>query len=129
MIVIDSSVIIAHLRKRPNRSVEKFGELLDRNQIIIGDIVRLEVLQGARDDNHAGQLARTLNRFKPANMLDEQIAVEAARHFRYLRALGITIRKTTDLIIGTFCIVENHVLLHDDRDFDPMQRHLGLQVA
>ncbi len=62
-------------------------------------------------------------------MLDEQIAVEAARHFRYLRALGITIRKTTDLIIGTFCIVENHVLLHDDRDFDPMQRHLGLQVA
>ena len=61
-------------------------------------------------------------------MLDDDLAVEAARNYRLLRSNGVTIHKTTDLIIGTFCIVENHVLLHDDRDFEPMQRFLGLQV-
>jgi len=129
MIVVDSSVLISNLRNENTPPAIKFRQVGDDKQILIGDLVRLELLQGARDDNHASQLARTLNRFRQANMLDEQIAVEAARHFRQLRALGVTIRKTTDLIIGTFCIVENHVLLHDDRDFDPMQRHLGLQVA
>jgi predicted nucleic acid-binding protein len=61
-------------------------------------------------------------------MLDERIAVQAAHNYRVLRRKGITIRKTADLIIGTFCIEQGHTLLHDDRDFDPMHAHLGLQV-
>jgi predicted nucleic acid-binding protein len=40
----------------------------------------------------------------------------------------VTIRKTIDLIIGTFCIERGHTLLHDDRDFEPMIRHLGLRA-
>lgn len=62
-------------------------------------------------------------------MLDGSLAVQAARNYRSLRARGITVRKTIDMIIGTFCIVGSHVLLHDDRDFDPMAAHLGLLVA
>lgn len=62
-------------------------------------------------------------------MLDETIAVQAARNDRFLRGRGITIRKRIDMIIGTFCLASGHVLLHDDRDFDPMAEHLGLRIA
>jgi predicted nucleic acid-binding protein len=129
MIVVDSSVLIANFREAVTPEVEKFSIFVDDDDILIGDLVLLEVLQGTRNDRHARDIIAVLSQFAKANMLDTHIAVESARHFRQLRALGITIRKTTDLIIGTFCIVENHVLLHDDRDFDPMQRFLGLQVA
>jgi predicted nucleic acid-binding protein len=129
MIVVDTSVLIANLRNENTPPAIKFRQAGNNKQILIGDLVRLEVLQGARDDKHASLLAGALDRFKQANMLDDRIAIEAARHFRQLRGRGITIRKTTDLIIGTFCIVENHALLHDDQDFDPMQRFLGLKVA
>jgi predicted nucleic acid-binding protein len=90
--------------------------------------VLLEVLRGARDDGHAAVLERNLRRFPVAALLNESIALTAARNYRDLRARGITVRKTVDLIIGTFCIVHGHRLLHDDRDFDPMYQHLGLQV-
>jgi predicted nucleic acid-binding protein len=43
--------------------------------------------------------------------------------------VGITIRKTADIIIGTFCIEHRHTLLHDDRDFAPMEKRLGLNVV
>jgi predicted nucleic acid-binding protein len=62
-------------------------------------------------------------------MLNDALAVEAARNFRRLRALGTTPRKTTDLIIATFCIARGYALLHQDRDFDPMVAHLGLRAA
>jgi predicted nucleic acid-binding protein len=61
-------------------------------------------------------------------MLDEELAVRAAQHYRALRDRGVTIRKTIDLIIGTFCLTRGHYLLHDDRDFDPMAAQLGLHV-
>ncbi|WP_425070015.1 hypothetical protein [Rhizobium tumorigenes] len=46
-----------------------------------------------------------------------------------MREKGITIRKSIDLITGTFCIEEGHSLLHHDRDFAPMRDHLGLKVV
>ena len=61
-------------------------------------------------------------------MLDPDLAVRAARNVRALRGRGITVRKTMDIIIGTFCIERGHQLLHEDRDFLPMARHLGLRV-
>lgn len=88
-----------------------------------------EVLQGARDDRHASRLEVLLRRFEVLPMVGDEVAVEAARNFRALRARGVTIRKTMDLIIGTFCIMEGYVLLHDDRDFLPMERHLGLRTV
>lgn len=95
----------------------------------MGDLILLEVLQGARDEGHAARIEGNLRRFQVVPMLDDKLAVQAARNYRMLRGIGITIRKTIDVVIGTFCIADGHSLLHDDRDFDPMVRHLGLQVA
>lgn len=129
MIVVDSSVWIGQFRRAGTRSVGLLNELIDENEIVVGDLILLEVLQGARDDGHAAQLERRLRTFTFEPMVDDIIAVKAARNYRALRGRGITIGKTIDLIIATFCIERGHALLHDDRDFDPIAAHLGLAVV
>ncbi len=129
MIVVDSSVWIANLRNTDTDAVRRLRASDDDDQIIVGDVILLEVLQGARDDLQALRIERSLRRFDVVTMLDGALAVRAAGNYRQLRARGITVRKTVDLIIGTFCIERDHRLLHDDRDFDPMVAHLGLRLA
>jgi predicted nucleic acid-binding protein len=97
--------------------------------ILVGDLILLEVLQGARDELHAARIERGLRRFQVAPLLDADLAPRAARNYRRLRDMGITIRKTNDIIIGTFCIERGYSLLHDDRDFVAMEEHLGLVAA
>ena len=96
---------------------------------MVGDLVLLEVLQGARDDQHAVRIEQNMRRFTIESMLNPSLASMAARNYRALRNTGITVRKTADMIIGTFCLMQGHTLLHDDRDFLPMVQHLGLQVV
>ena len=129
MILVDSSVWIAHLQGRIVPATVKLEAAAAREPLLIGDLIMLEVLQGARNEAHATRIARALRRYVVVPLLDANLAPKAARNYRKLRELGITVRKTADIIIGTFCIENRHVLLHEDRDFDPMQRHLGLQVA
>ncbi len=131
MIVVDSSVWIAQLRGQATAPLLRLRALVaeDDDQVLIGDLILLEVLQGARDDAHAARIERALRAFAIAPMLDPTIAVQAARNYRLLRARGITVRKTIDMIIGTFCLLGGHALLHDDRDFDPMAEHLGLRIV
>ncbi len=129
MIVVDSSVWIAHFRNAISPSVKRLRDVQKPEQIITGDVVLLECLQGARDEAHAAQIEATLRAFKIEPMLNEVLATEAARNFRRLRALGITPRKTADLIIATFCIARGYALLHQDRDFEPMAAHLGLRIV
>ncbi len=128
MIAIDSSTWIGHLRNVDAKPVHVLRSLFGETELLIGDIVLLEVLQGARDEAHAVRIAHELNEFDIVEMLDQEIAVQAAHNYRVLRGKGITIRKTVDLIIGTFCIEHGHTLLHNDRNFEPMRTHLGLQV-
>jgi len=128
LIAVDSSVWIANLHNIASEPVRLLRSLFGREALLVGDIVLLEVLQGARDEAHAIRIARDLNAFNIVPMLGERVAVQAARNYRALRSEGITIRKTVDLIIGTFCIEHGHTLLHDDRDFEPMRAHLGLLV-
>jgi predicted nucleic acid-binding protein len=129
MIVVDSSVWIAHLRNTDSVSVGKLRHLDDTQEILVGDLILLDVLQGALNEPHAQLIERNLRQFTIVPMLDPATAVEAARNYRMLRQRGITIRRTVDMIIGTFCILGGHALLHDDRDFDPMVRYLGLRAA
>jgi len=128
VIVVDSSTWIAHFRNAESESVRVLRSLFGETELLVGDIVLLEVLQGARDEAHAARIAGELNEFNIVRMLDAEIAVQAAHNYRALRGKGITIRKTVDLIIGTYCIEHGHTLLHGDRDFEPMRMHLGLQV-
>jgi predicted nucleic acid-binding protein len=127
MIVVDSSVWIGKLRQADTRAVDKLDRS-DPDTLIVGDLVLVEVLRGARDDAHAAHMERNLRKFTVENMLDDGIAVNAARSYRMLRQRGITVRSTVDLIIATFCIERGHTLLHDDRDFDAMAPHLGLTI-
>ena len=128
MIVVDSSTWITHFRNVASERVRTLRSLFGVKELLVGDIVLLEILQGSRDEAHAVRLAHELNAFNVARMLDEDIAVQAAHHSRILRGKGITVHKTIDLIIGTYCIAHGHTLLHDDRDFEPMREHLGLIV-
>jgi predicted nucleic acid-binding protein len=128
MIVVDSSVWIANLRNSDSSSVQKLRNIADPRQIIVGDLILVEVLQGARDERHSALIEQFLRQFTIQPMLDETIAVQAARNYRAIRQQGVTMRKTVDLIIGTFCIEGGHSLLHEDRDFDAMEKGLGLTV-
>lgn len=129
MIVVDSSVWIALIHDRDTPEVVRLRAMSNPAQIIVGDIVLLEVLRGARSDKHATYLQKELAAFAHVTMLSPEIAVKAAANFRLLRPKGITIRKTADLIIGTYCMEHGHSLLHADRDFNPMAEHLGLRIA
>ena len=130
MIVVDSSVWIANLRGPDTLAVNKLRAAIDEeNDLLFGDLILLEVLQGTRDEAHADRIRRNLRRYPVASMLDDTLAVQSARTYRILRARGIRVGKTIDMIIGTFCIAGNHMLLHDDRDFGPMANYLGLLAA
>jgi predicted nucleic acid-binding protein len=103
--------------------------ILDRRDVIaVGDLVLCEVLQGLASDREANLVEAAMRRFEPVSMTSPRLAVIAAGHYRTLRRLGITVRKTIDLLIGTFCIDKDMPLLHADRDFEPMAQHLGLRV-
>lgn len=129
MILVDSSVWIAHLRGRRTPATARLEIIAGREPLLIGDLIMLEVLQGARDESQAAQIERALRQYVVVSLLDADLAARAARNYRKLRGLGITIRKTADIIIGTYCIEYRHSLLHDDRDFAPMEKHLGLMAA
>jgi predicted nucleic acid-binding protein len=129
VILVDSSVWITHLRGHRTPATAKLEAAASREPLLIGDLILLEVLQGARDGAHAKRIERRLRQYAIVPLLDADLAPRAARNYRKLRELGITIRKTADIIIGTFCIEHRHSLLHDDRDFAPMEEHLGLMVA
>ena len=129
MILVDSSVWIAHLQGRTTPQTTKLEAAAVREPLLVGDLILLEVLQGARDEAQAARIERALREYAIVPLLDDGLAARATRNYRRLRGLGITIRKTADIIIGTFCIEHRHALLHDDRDFAPMERHLGLKVV
>jgi predicted nucleic acid-binding protein len=127
MIVVDSSVWIANLRGQDTDPVRKLRDIEDGSQILVGDLILLEVLQGARDDSHARQIEQFLRQFEIVPMMNASLAVRAAGNCRLLRQKGITIRKTIDVIIGTFCIENRYFLQQHDKDFSPMAEHLGLR--
>jgi predicted nucleic acid-binding protein len=129
LILVDSSVWIAHLRGDRTVATIKLAAAVSREPVLVGDLILLEILQGARDEAHAARLERGLGQSVVVPLLTPDLAPKAARNYRRLRALGITIRKTADIVIGTFCIEHRHALLHDDRDFVPMEKHLGLKVV
>ena len=128
MIVVDTSVWIPHLHGFTTSTTIALRRATETGQVVLADVVLLELLQGARSDADARRLREDLEMYPIVNVLDETIAIAAAANYRLLRGKGITIRKTPDLILGTFCIELGGRLLHDDRDFSALEAHLGLEV-
>jgi predicted nucleic acid-binding protein len=129
VIIVDSSVWIDHLRQVINRPVLRLRSLMTRTELLVGDLILCEVLRGVRSESVARQIEAVLRAFEIVQLCDRDLAIKAAANYRYLRARGITSGNSVDLIIGTFCIERGHALLHSDRDFEPMERFLGLQTV
>jgi predicted nucleic acid-binding protein len=129
VILVDSSVWIDHLRNTVTAPVSYLRSLISAEELLVGDLILCEVLQGLRTDEEARLVEDALREFEVVSLVDAELAVKAAANYRFLRRRGITINKTIDLLIGTFCIERGHTLLHSDRDFAPMERFFGLQTA
>lgn len=129
MVVVDSSVWVDYFNGKVTKQTDLLESLLGNELVVIGDIILTEVLQGFRSDRDFSKAKRLLDSliFKP--MLGKELAVKSAENYRHLRKKGISVRKTIDVVIATFCISSNLPLLHDDRDFEPMEKHLNLKVV
>jgi predicted nucleic acid-binding protein len=128
VIIVDSTVWIDHFHSTVNPHTAWLDLHAYSDEIGITDLILCEVLQGARDDFRFTQMRRALLRLPVIAGSSRELAVAAAQNYRNLRGRGITIRKIVDTLIATACIEQGHRLLHHDRDFDPFEEHLGLQV-
>ena len=129
MILVDTSVWIDYFNGNDTREAVKLDTLLGNEPLAIGDLILTEILQGFRldaDFRKAKDLLPSLTLFE---MLGVDKGLRSAEHSRVLRKRGFTVRKTADVIIATFCMTENHALLHSDRDFMPFVKHFGLRTA
>jgi predicted nucleic acid-binding protein len=129
MIVVDSSVWIDYFTGNDTPEADHLDSLLGQELIAIGDLVLAEVLQGFRTDQDFRKARDLLLSLHVVNMLDTKIALKSAANFRALRKKGLTVRKTVDSIIATYCIENRLPLLHSDKDFQPFHQHLGLKNA
>ena len=129
MILVDSSVWIDYLRGNVTPQAEKLDSLLGATPLCIGDLILTEVLQGCATEKEFNAVRRTLATLDFVVLGGEDVATQAAKNFRHLRACGVTARKTIDTVIATRCIVSGHELLHSDRDFDPFEQYLGLRCV
>jgi hypothetical protein len=128
MIIVDTSVIIDFFTARANPSALWLKQRSREQRIGITTLVQLEVLQGIREEKVFLETQRALDQFEIFETGSSQLEITSAHNFRALRKKGITIRSTIDCLIATFCIEDDHVLLHNDRDFDYFEQHLGLKV-
>jgi predicted nucleic acid-binding protein len=108
---------------------EMLDRLLGQEPLAIGDLILTEVLQGFDNERDFDDARKMLTSLTVVELGGQEIAIQAAKNFRALRRPGFTVRKTIDTVIATRCIESGYDLLHNDRDFDPFARHLGLRVA
>ena len=126
MIMVDSSVWIDYFNGRDTTQTRQLDSLLGIKPIAIGDLILTEVLQGFRSDEDYNTAKSLLTSLTVFDLLGETMALKSADNYRILRKQGVTIRKTADVIIASFCIENNLPLLFADRDFIPFVRHLKL---
>ena len=129
MIVVDSSVWIDYFGGKTTPAAETLDSLLGETPVAAGDLMLVEVLQGFRADSDFAQARDLLMSLTIVNMLNTSIALRSAANFRTLRKKGVTVRKTIDTIIATYCIENSLALLYSDKDFQPFREHLKLQSA
>ena len=128
VIIADTSVWINYFNGVQDRETDLLDKLLASHLILMGDLILTETLQGFRKDQDYQLAESALMRLPCAEMIGRETAVISAGNYRKLRKQGITVRKTIDVLIATFCIRNGHTLLHNDRDFDAMIDLLDLDV-
>ncbi|MFA5802676.1 MAG: PIN domain nuclease [Thermoleophilia bacterium] len=129
MILVDSSVWIDYFNGRKTAGTDWLDAALGSEQLVTGDIILTEVLQGFQSDKDFNTAKKLLLTFPVMEMGGQEMAIKSAMSYRLLRKKGVTVRKTIDVMIGTFCIHNHILLLHSDRDFDPMEKYLKLRTV
>ena len=129
MVIIDTTVWIDYLSGAPTPQTDWLDREVRHQRIGLTDIILCEVLQGVRDDRLFAEVQAELLRFEVFSTGGMELAIATARNYRVLRARGRTVRTTIDGLIATFCLLNGHALLHNDRDFDSFEQVLGLHVV
>jgi len=127
VIFVDSTVWVDYFRGLSNSHTETLETLFGTGELVVGDLVLTEVLQGFRIEKQFNTALELFNTLHIVRLGGYQMSVQAARNFRILRGHGYTVRKTIDSLIATRCIADKLHLLHNDRDFIPFEKHLGLK--
>ena len=128
MIVADTSVWIDYVNGVVTPQTDMLDSELECRRVATGDLMLVEFLQGFREKNQFQEAKKIMDSLEYYDFAGRGIAIKAAQNFRTLREKGITIRKTINVLIATFCIEHGFELLHNDRGFDPMEEVLGLRV-
>ena len=130
MVIVDTTVWVDYLNGMTTPQTDWLDQELDRQRLGLTDLILSEVLQGVRDEREAAETRRELLKFEVFTTGGVELAVTAAQNYRALRAKGCTIRplRAIDCWIATFCLLNDHTLLHNDSDFDPFEAFLNLRV-
>lgn len=128
MVIVDTTVWVDYLNGIQTPQTDWLEVEMGRQRLGLTDLILCEVLQGIRDDRRFAQVRREMLKFEIFSTGGIELASTAAQNYRMLRAQGYTVRKTIDCLIATFCLIHDHTLLHNDHDFDPFERILGLNV-
>jgi predicted nucleic acid-binding protein len=128
MLLVDSTVWVDYFNGIVNSQTDYLHQVVDKAPILVTDLILAEVLQGFRDDTDFEKARRIFAKYIQVEMVNPELALQSARNYRLLRRKGITVRKTIDSLIATYCIENEHDLLHNDSDFDGYEQHLELSV-
>ena len=129
MVLVDSSVWIDYFNGHSTRQTDALDHLLGSDLVVLGDLILTEVLQGFRTDEDYRTARDLLSPLEVHTLGGRRVALAAAEHYQTLRQKGATVRKTIDVIIGTYCILSQLPLLHADRDFEPIAARFPLRTA
>ena len=128
MILVDTSVWIDYFNGVENKQTESLDRILSEQSVLVGDIILTEILQGFDSDKEFRLAKQALEPLDCVHLGGKSLAIKAASNFRFLRSKGVTIRKTVDMLIGSWCIEHEVELLHNDKDFDQIATQLPLQI-
>ncbi len=129
MLLVDPTVWIDYFNGVASPQTDYLNNVLETTPILVGDLILAEVLQGFRQDTDFEKARRALGKFLQASLVSPDLAIQSARNYRTLRQKGVTVRKMIDNLIATYCLENDHNLLHHDSDYDGYEQHLGLKVV
>ena len=128
MVIVDTSAWVEYLQDGHPPVVKKVDDCLGQDLVGIGDLIYCEVMQGIRSRRQRGQVSSLLLSLPQFEMVGFGIAEKSAENYRFLRSKGVTVRKTIDVLIGTFCAEHGFQIVHNDSDFTLMAKHIGLDI-
>ncbi len=128
MILVDTSVWVDYFNGKESNETEQLDEILADRVVLMGDIILAEILQGFDRDKDFRIAKQALDPLDCVELGGKPLAIKAASNFRFLRSKGVTIRKTVDMLIGSWCIEYEVELLHNERDFDQIAIHCPLRI-